>query len=1724
MRHNLYKCMITLVIILIVMANVKSQTFTSSGAITINNGANVAASPYPSTINISGLSGSITKLTVTVSGFNNLTPRDVDMLLVGPGGQSFIFCSDAGGTADAVNLTITFDDAAATALPQSTLLSSGTFKPTNYDVTEDVFSLPAPTGPYNNAPPFGAGTLALFNGTNPNGTWNLYVVEDAGDAANGSIGSWSLTFTLATPPNVLVTINQSEGQSDPAITGPINFTVIFSEAVTGFTSSDVTLGGTAGATTAVVTEIAPNNGTTYNVAVSGMSTGGTVIVGIPAGAAVNAANIFNNAATSTDNTVTYSPPVSVAPTVTINQAAGQSDPTSNSPINFTVTFNQAVTGFTPSDISFTGSTPLIFISPVVTVTGGPSIYNVAVSGMRSSGIVVASIPGGVALNAANQSNSASTSTDNSVLYNIPPCTLTCPQNITVGATSLSGTVVNYTVTPAGDCQNIASIPAPTTTFPVGTTTVNAYHNVSSGLVYGLIRGVDLVSGVAFDQLATFNVNTAGPTTLSNPITITGVTGELKAIDFRPSNGQLYGLGVIWFPSASPHYIGKIYAIDKNTGAATALSTDYFDLSAAGSLDIDFNPVTDVLRVTDANGTNLRIDPNLGTVIATDPALSAGFSGTAYTNSFPSSTFTTLYAINSSTDALYIQGGINGVPSPNTGLTTLVGPLGIDVEREITGFGGFDISLSAGALATFLVEGGFSLYSINLNSGAATLIGAFTGANGNFIDIAIAPITLPPPSCSFTVTVTPPPPTVTINKASTQPDPTFAAPIRFIVVFSEDVTGFDAADISFAGSTVSGTLVANITGSGTTYDVSVSGITSTGNVVASVPAGAATNSSNVANLASTSTDNIVAVAVVGHDLMISKTPAAPTILAGGVISYLISLSYPGGPVLPNVTITDILPPGTRFLSIQAITSLPGPSPSIFTPIPGQNGTITIVFPFLVPAPPRTFLVRVGVENNVSGNLNNTASVNTYLGDINPSNNSSTATVQVIQPITITCPSNVAVSTGAANCVGAVDLGNLNYVITGPSPMLTLSWRPDDDPAATLTSTVIVPGTSTPANFPTGVTTVTATVSNGTAPNASCQFTVTVVDNTPPTINCPGPQTLYTDANSCSIKLPDYRNLASDNCGLNTVVQTPVVGYEFQPGTYNISVVAVDQQGSFTKCEIAITVVDTIPPAITCPSNKMVNAEPGECYALAANVSLGLPVISDPCPLVRGLIPRRSDGQPLNANYPAGITTITWKASDVYGNTSTCAQTVTVIDDQPPVIANASANPYMLWPPNHKMKDVEVRYSSSDNCGVVTCRLEVSSNEPINGTGDGDTSPDWEVIDDHHVRLRAERAANGDGRIYTITIICADEQGNQTRESVEVRVAHNITAPHSGQSFKVGSTVAFAGTFWDKPGNKHTAKWVIDGTTTTGIVTEPSGNKNGKVTGSYKFNTPGVYKLQMNVTDQTGVTSYANTNGDLEAIVVIYDPNGGYTYGGGWYESPAGALVGNPSTNGKASYGFTMNYFKNATNPKGETQFELKVGSFEFNALNFDYLVISNSMAQFKGTGKIIGGQSGVGFIMTVVDGELDGTGIDKIRMKIYNKNNGKIIYDNQPGASDAALPVHAVGTNSIVVISGSNSSLTSANTNQKAEMEAGAIEVSDDLAVKVFPNPSASNFTINIKGNNKAEKIIMQVVDMYGRLIETRSIYPHSIIKFGDRYTPGSYFVRVRQGRHQKEIKLIKLSD
>jgi hypothetical protein len=180
------------------------------------------------------------------------------------------------------------------------------------------------------------------------------VVADQNRLAQRQVVVADVTVTFVTAVVApTVTINQAVGQADPTSISPILFSVVFSQNVTGFTGSDISLAGSTVGGTLIAS--VSGSGANYTVSVTGMTGNGTVVASIPAAAAVDGSNTSSAASTSTDNIVAFATPV-VAPTVTINQAGGQADPTSSGPILFTVVFSQAVTGFTGSDVSFAGST------------------------------------------------------------------------------------------------------------------------------------------------------------------------------------------------------------------------------------------------------------------------------------------------------------------------------------------------------------------------------------------------------------------------------------------------------------------------------------------------------------------------------------------------------------------------------------------------------------------------------------------------------------------------------------------------------------------------------------------------------------------------------------------------------------------------------------------------------------------------------------------------------------------------------------------------------------------------------------------------------------------------------------------------------------------------------------------------------------------------------------------------------------------------------------------------------------------------------------------------------------------------------------------------------------------------------------------------------------------------------------------------------------------------
>lgn len=148
---------------------------------------NASASPYPSSINVAGLVGNITKVRATLTGFTHTYPEDVDVLLVSPGGQSVALMGAVGGGTDVSGASLTFDDAAASQIGAT--VTSGTYKPTG-----SIASMPSPAP----ASPYGS-EMAAFNGASPNGTWSLYVVDAAATDSGSISGGWRLEITVGVP-------------------------------------------------------------------------------------------------------------------------------------------------------------------------------------------------------------------------------------------------------------------------------------------------------------------------------------------------------------------------------------------------------------------------------------------------------------------------------------------------------------------------------------------------------------------------------------------------------------------------------------------------------------------------------------------------------------------------------------------------------------------------------------------------------------------------------------------------------------------------------------------------------------------------------------------------------------------------------------------------------------------------------------------------------------------------------------------------------------------------------------------------------------------------------------------------------------------------------------------------------------------------------------------------------------------------------------------------------------------------------------------------------------------------------------------------------------------------------------------------------------------------------------------------------------------------------------
>ncbi len=193
-----------------------TRTFENAGLIVLPEAG--PGDPYPSILHVDAASGTVLKAQVHLLGLTHSQPDDIDLLLVSPAGQKALILSDAGGTVPVEAVDLTFDDDAATRLPNTSGITPGTYKPSNFG-SGDLFPGPAPAAPY-------ATSLGAFRNRAADGDWALFVMDDEAPVGGSLTGGWSLTLILRanTPPSITDIPDQQVLQNSAPISRPFTIT------------------------------------------------------------------------------------------------------------------------------------------------------------------------------------------------------------------------------------------------------------------------------------------------------------------------------------------------------------------------------------------------------------------------------------------------------------------------------------------------------------------------------------------------------------------------------------------------------------------------------------------------------------------------------------------------------------------------------------------------------------------------------------------------------------------------------------------------------------------------------------------------------------------------------------------------------------------------------------------------------------------------------------------------------------------------------------------------------------------------------------------------------------------------------------------------------------------------------------------------------------------------------------------------------------------------------------------------------------------------------------------------------------------------------------------------------------------------------------------------------------------------------------------------------------
>jgi hypothetical protein len=480
--------------------------------------------------------------------------------------------------------------------------------------------------------------------------------------------------------------------------------------------------------------------------------------------------------------------------------------------------------------------------------------------------------------------------------------------------------------------------------------------------------------------------------------------------------------------------------------------------------------------------------------------------------------------------------------------------------------------------------------------------------------------------------------------------------------------------------------------------------------------------------------------------------------GDVLSYVWEQNdvAPSMPWFPSTTATS----GPAFRCFPPLASGSRTFPSLANILDGSN---TNQWEKL-PAVARTMNFRFTVRDNHPGVGANESD------DMVVTVNGSAGPFQVTSPNSATtwCPGSQTVTWDVANTTAApISTSHVNILLSTDGgntfPIMLAANTPNDGSQAV----TIACAWSNQARIK------VEAVGNIYFDISNANFTVG--DNTPPTFTAPGNITINKDANcnyDASTVITGDVTDENDNCatGLNATFTDVVeagtcVGETIIKRTWRLE----DGCTNVTTKLQTITITDVTPPTFTEPADITIFADASCGYDASVGITGDVTDEADNCD--NTLNATFVDAVAAGSCVGEKIITRTWSLTDDCNNKTMHIQIITVKDVTPPSITNVSASPANLWPPNHTMRNVVISYTARDNCSDVTSTLAVTSNEHLNGIGDGNTTPDWIIVDSHTVQLRAERAGPRTGRIYSITITSTDNCGNSSNTVVNVYVAHD-----------------------------------------------------------------------------------------------------------------------------------------------------------------------------------------------------------------------------------------------------------------------------------------------------------------------------------------------------------------